>query len=93
MYDSTAKQVIVNVVNRHKDQAIETDLQSLVGSFNGNATVSLIASDDVSNKPYTYEDRAAYPPKTEQLPAKGNTFHYVFPAHSFTQIVIGLAHP
>jgi alpha-N-arabinofuranosidase len=90
VYDEQAKQVIINVVNRHKDEAIATDIQSVVGVFAGAATVSLVISDDISNKPYTYEARDTYPPKTEQVAASGPTLHYVFPAHSFTQIIVGL---
>jgi alpha-N-arabinofuranosidase len=90
VYDEKAKQVVINVVNRHKDEAIVTDIQSVTGTFTGYAAISLITSDDVSNKPYTYEARDSYVPKTESLAASGTTFHYSFPAHSFTQIVVGL---
>jgi len=90
VYDEKAKQVVINVVNRHKDEAIATDIQSVTGTFTGTAAVSQIASDDVSNKPYTYEARDTYLPKTESLAASGTTLHYSFPAHSFTQIVVGL---
>ena len=93
VYDQKAKQVVINVVNRHKDQPIATDLQSIAGSFSGNATVSLITSEDIANKPYAYEARDSYAPKTEQVPASGNILHYVFPAHSFTQIVVTLDRP
>jgi alpha-N-arabinofuranosidase len=93
VYDAKAKQVVINVVNRHKDQAIATDIQSIAGNFEGGATVSLIASDDIDNKPYTYEARDSYAPKTEQLLTNGSTIHYVFPAHSFAQIVVGVDRP
>jgi alpha-N-arabinofuranosidase len=92
VYDEKAHQVIINVVNRHKDEAIATDIENIAGTFTGTATVSQIASDDVTNKPYTYEARGTYAPKTDQLEAKGTTIHYVFPAHSFTQIVVGVEH-
>jgi alpha-N-arabinofuranosidase len=90
VYDKLKKQVIINVVNRHKTDAIPTDIQSCAGMFAGTASVSQIASEDITNKPYTYEARDSYQPKTEQVPANGSTIHYVFPAHSFTQIVVGL---
>jgi alpha-N-arabinofuranosidase len=90
VYDEKAKQVVINVVNRHKDETIATDIQSVTGVFTGTATVSLVTSDDISNKPYTYEARDTYAPKTEQVAANGSTIHYVFPAHSFTQIVVGV---
>jgi hypothetical protein len=81
---------VINVVNRHKDQAIATDLQSIGGTFAGTATLSLITSEDVTNQPYTYEARDTYAPPSEQVPASGSTFHCVFPAHSFTQIGVGV---
>ena len=90
VYDEKAQQVIINVVNRHKDEAIATDIRSVTGTFAGTASVSLITSDDVTNKPYTYEARDSYAPKTEQLAASGPTLHYRFPAHSFTQIVVSV---
>jgi alpha-N-arabinofuranosidase len=90
VYDEKTKQVVINVVNRHKDEAITTDIQSIAGAFTGTATVSLVTSADVANQPYTYEARDTYPPKLEQLPASGTTLHYTFPAHSFTQIVVGV---
>ena len=90
VYNREAKQVVINVVNRHKDEAIAADLRSVAGAFAGTATVSEIVAADIENKPYTYEARDRYPPKTEQVPASGATLHYVFPAHSFTQIVVGV---
>ncbi len=89
VYDAKAKQVVINVVNRHKDQPIATDVQNVSGTFTGMASVSQLVG-SVENKPFAYEDRDSYVPKTEQVSANGATFHYVFPAHSFTQIVVGL---
>ncbi|ACB76505.1 alpha-L-arabinofuranosidase C-terminal domain-containing protein [Opitutus terrae] len=90
VYDEKAQQVIINVVNRHKDEPIATDIRSLTGAFTGTATVSSVTSADVSNQPYTYEARDAYPPKVEHVAAQGPTLHWVFPAHSFTQIVVAV---
>jgi alpha-N-arabinofuranosidase len=74
-------------VNRSKDQAIATDVESTSGAFAGTASITKVTSDDVTNKPYAYEARDTYVPKTETLAANGTTIHYEFPAHSFTQIV------
>jgi alpha-N-arabinofuranosidase len=93
VYDANAKQVVINVVNRHKTDAITTDIQSVTGVFAGSAKISQIASDDITNQPYTYEARDTYSPKTEELPANGSSLHYVFPAHSFTQIVVDVNRP
>jgi alpha-N-arabinofuranosidase len=90
VYDQASKRVVVNVVNRHRDEAIATDIESVAGSFEGTAEISLITSPDVDNKPYRYEDRDAYAPKMETLPASGKVLRYAFPPHSFTQIVVGV---
>jgi len=90
VYDKATKQVVINVVNRHKTDAIATDVQSISGSFTGSATVNQIASDDIENKPYTYDVRDTYAPKSSQVTTNGATLHYTFPAHSFTQIVVSV---
>jgi len=90
VYDQQAKQVVINVVNRHKDEAIPTDIRSVAGDFTGTAAVSQIVAPDIDNQPYTYAARDSYAPKTAQVPADGSTLHYVFPARSFTQIVVGV---
>jgi len=87
VYDAKAGQVVINVVNRHKDEAIATDIRSIAGSFMGEAELSLITSADVADAPYTYQAREGYPPKVERVATQGGVLHYSFPAHSFTQIV------
>jgi alpha-N-arabinofuranosidase len=93
VYDEKAKQVIINVVNRHKDEAITTDVQSVTGQFTGTATLSRITADNVENKPYTYEARDSYAPTVEQMPAKGTSLRVVLPPHSFTQIIVNVERP
>src|SRR5690606_2194949 len=88
VHDKEAGHVIINVVNRHKDEAITAGIQTIAGAFTGTATVTQILSDDITNKPYTFEDRATYPPKVTEQPVSGSTIEYSFPAHSFTQIVV-----
>lgn len=90
VHDAAAKQVVINVVNRHKDEAIAADITGIAGAFTGPATVTQILSDDITNKPYTYEARDTYAPKVTEMPATGPTLRYSFPAHSFTQIVVGV---
>lgn len=88
VYDKEAGHVIINVVNRHKDEAITAGIQTIAGAFTGTATVTQILSDDITNKPYTFEDRDTYSPKVTEQPVSGSTIEYSFPAHSFTQIVV-----
>ena len=90
VYDRDAKQVVINVVNRARDEAIATEIRSATGAFTGPAAVSQIVAADLENRPYTYEARDTYPPQTGTVAPGGATLHYVFPAHSFTQIVVGV---
>lgn len=90
VHDAQAQQVIINVVNRHKDEAIAADITSVAGAFTGSASVTQILSDDITNAPYTYEARETYAPKVSAMPAAGSTLTFSFPAHSFTQIVVGV---
>ncbi len=90
VYNKPAHQVVINIVNRHKDEPISTDIQSIAGAFTGTATISQIVSDDITNKPYSYEARDTYVPTSEQLNASGPKLHLVLPAHSFTQIVVSV---
>lgn len=88
VYDEKAQQVVINVVNRHKDDAITTHIENVSGGFSGDAKVSQITSADSSNAPYTYEARDSYGPKTETVTLSGNNLTYAFPPHSFTQITV-----
>lgn len=90
VYDPKAKQVVINVVNRDKDQPVATDLRSLGGTFGPTASVTQIIAPDTSNAPFTYAARASYAPKTESVSTQGTTLHYTFPARSFTQLVVGI---
>lgn len=90
VYDRAAGRVVINVVNRNRDEAIATDIRSVTGTFSGVASASVIDSSDLQNKPYTYAERDTYPPKTDTFAATGATLHRVFPAHSFTQIVVSV---
>ncbi len=92
VYDAKTKKVIINVVNRAKDSAIATDVESTAGAFGGTATVTKVTSDDITNKPYVYEARDTYKPVAESIGTNGSVIHYVFPPHSFTQIVASVDH-
>jgi alpha-N-arabinofuranosidase len=77
--------VVINVVNRNMDEAIDTEIISDTGEFSGDAAVSVIQADDV-NARYTHEKRDEYAPATSTVRADGRSFHYTFAPHSFTQI-------
>jgi alpha-N-arabinofuranosidase len=87
VYSKEASTVFINVVNRHRDKAITAEIINSSGVFSGKAEASLVASDSL-NLPFTFDKQEQYNPVTRELPVKGNTITYSFPAHSFVQIKV-----
>jgi alpha-N-arabinofuranosidase len=80
-----AKNLVLNVVNRHETDDVNTSVDLQTGSFTGKATVHLInAAVDARN---TREEQPI-DIVTSEISFKGNSISYSFPAHSFTQMVI-----
>lgn len=78
-------QVTICVVNRHKDNAIQTEIISQEGLFAGPMKVFEVNGPDIK----AMNDFGKEIVKTVQKPdinAKGESFNYSFPPHSFTLI-------
>ena len=78
-------EIVLCVVNRHKDEAIATDLIAQTGEFSGVFEVYEVNGPDIK----TMNDFGKEPVKTvrkEDVKAKGETVTYAFPPHSFTMI-------
>jgi alpha-N-arabinofuranosidase len=78
-------ELIINVVNRHHDKAIATDVISQSGDFDGAIQVLEVNGKSVKSR----NDFGVTEVKTQQkqsVKAKGNVLTYSFPAHSFTQL-------
>ena len=86
-YTQDAKSLVINVVNRNKEKALTTEIVTTAGTFAGKATVEVINNDDLQ-APFTIDKEKEYAPVPKELTAKGRTFTYSFPAHSFTQITV-----
>ncbi len=84
--NKAAKKVIINVVNRHEMERIETTIDLQTGDFTGKATANLINADKIDARNTKEEQPIQI--KTEQINFKGNSVTYSFPAHSFTQMEI-----
>ncbi len=86
--NSESRNLVINVINRHEANAIETDILLQTGEFTGNAIVKEVNGKiaDPGNP------RAAEPVNSTSsaIRFKGNTINYSFPAHSFTQIIVPL---
>jgi alpha-N-arabinofuranosidase len=81
--------VYINVVNRHKDKTITADIQSISGEFTGNAETKMLYSASL-DEPFTYDKQDQYIPVTKEINTDKNKLTCSFPAHSFTQIKIGV---
>jgi alpha-L-arabinofuranosidase len=84
-YSKETNTVYINVVNRHKDNAIATDIISTSGQYLGKAEATIISSNDLK-EPFTFEKQDQYIPIIKEINVSENTISYSFPAHSFTQI-------
>ncbi|MDR1779923.1 MAG: alpha-N-arabinofuranosidase [Tannerella sp.] len=87
-YNQETNELIVNVVNRHKDNAIRTDILNQTGRFKDTATIYEVNSANIKDE--NSATQQAVKTKTKTLQVKGDKLTYDFPAHSFTMIKIAL---
>ena len=89
VYSKGTNTVYINVINRHKDNTITADIISNSGAFSGKAEASLINCNSLT-EPFTFDKQKEYIPATKEIEIKGNKLSCSFPAHSFTQIKVGV---
>jgi alpha-L-arabinofuranosidase len=89
VYSKETNTVYINVVNRHKDNAITADILSTTGEFSGKAEVEIITSNSL-NDPFIFDKREQYIPELNEVKTEKNKLTFSFPAHSFTQIKLML---
>lgn len=78
-------EIVICVVNRHKDQAVTTDIISQSGSFSGVMKVYKVNGPDIK----TMNDFNSEIVKTVEKPdvqLKGDIVTYSFAPHSFTML-------
>jgi len=84
--NESAKEIVVNVVNRHETKALTTDIILQSGEYTGSAKVNEVNGEKISStNTKTQEDVKTV---TKEIKFKGNSIRYSFPAHSLTQIQI-----
>jgi alpha-N-arabinofuranosidase len=76
--------VVLNVVNRHPDQAIETTVELEDKQFSGPVAVSEVNGPDI--KAENDFDKTAVKTAERAATASGRTLRYSFPPHSFTML-------
>ena len=86
VYNDKSGELIINVVNRHQDKAIETAIQNQFGKLANRAMVYEVNSADMNDENSVSEQKVKTVEKTISIGA--DNFNYIFPAHSFTQIKI-----
>lgn len=81
--------LLLNVVNRHKDQAIDASISLADRSFAGPVAVSEVNGPDI--KAENDFGRTLVRTQTRNVSAEGNSTVYSFPAHSYTMLKAELA--
>jgi alpha-N-arabinofuranosidase len=81
------KTIYINVVNRHKDKAITTEITNNgAAQFSGKAHISSIEGN--LDEMFSYDKQSEYAPKEKEADIKNNKITYSFPPHSLTQIAV-----
>jgi alpha-L-arabinofuranosidase len=84
--DKTGKQVVLYVVNRSKDKALETKIDLAVGRFNGKAKISTINGPDIKSE-NTFSKKEVVKTKKHAIEVEGQSLTYEFEPHSVTALV------
>ncbi|MGA9406794.1 MAG: alpha-L-arabinofuranosidase C-terminal domain-containing protein [Bacteroidota bacterium] len=87
VYSKETNTVYINVVNRHKEKSIPTEIINVSGAFAGKAESKLITVASVED-PFTFDKQEQYNPVTTEISVEGNRISCLFPPHSFTQIKV-----
>jgi alpha-N-arabinofuranosidase len=88
IYNESAKEVVVNVVNRHETKALTTDIILQAGEYTGTAKVNEVNGQAITST--NTKTQADVKTVTKEIKFKANNIRYSFPAHSLTQIQIAL---
>jgi alpha-N-arabinofuranosidase len=83
-YNPETRELLVNVVNRHQDRAIESGILNQKGLLDSEAEVFTVSAPDLTDENSVNEQKVKTAEK--KISIAGNSFSYNFPAHSFTMI-------
>jgi alpha-N-arabinofuranosidase len=89
VYNKETKTVFINVVNRHKEKSIVTEIRSISGIYTGKAEASVLNCESL-DAPFTFEKQEQYKPVIKEIKVEENNISYSFPPHSFTQIKVAV---
>ncbi len=83
-YKAEENELVLNVVNRHRDKDMEAEVISQEGEFSGRAVVEEVNGPDIKAENSLTEQKVKI--STKEMSVSGNRFRYRFPAHSFTML-------
>ena len=66
-----------------------TEIINNAGTFSGKAEASIVNVDSLRT-PFTFDNQQEYIPVTKEIDTEGNKLTYSFPAHSLTQLRVGV---
>jgi alpha-N-arabinofuranosidase len=89
VYNKETNTAFINIINRHKDEAITAEIINNSGKFSGKAEASLVNIDSL-RAAFTFDKQKDYIPVTREIDTEAHKFSYSFPAHSFTQLKVGV---
>jgi alpha-L-arabinofuranosidase len=89
VYSKETNTVFINVVNRHKDLSIITEILSISGEFGPKAEATLVVGNSLSDT-FTYDKSNQYIPVTKEIKTGGDKLSYSFPPHSYTQLKVAI---
>jgi alpha-N-arabinofuranosidase len=87
-YNDKTGELVINVVNRHLEKSIETNIVNQFGKLQGKATVYTVNSGNISDE--NSVDQQKVKTQSKEVAVKENGLVYSFPAHSFTMIKVKL---
>ncbi len=85
-YEKERSELVINVVNRHKERAITTDIYSQNGPFPKNALAHTVTGKGVTLTNSVNEQNVAI--QSQEIKTSGNKIVYSFAPCSFTQIIV-----
>lgn len=87
VYNEETSTLFINVINRHKDQSINSEILSTTGTLTDKASVSVVNQEDIYAN-FNYDKQEQYVPVTKEINTHDQKLTYSFEPHSFTQIKV-----
>jgi len=83
--DADAHEICLNIVNRHREQAVRTRIELQGQAFDGPLEIHQVHAPEVgATNSFDHPDRVTV--RTHQLDSTGSSVEHTFPAHSLTVI-------